>query len=67
MIGPFEEKNENKYLLVHDLNENKEVLKKMKNFGKVLEKKLKLSMVAKRLKMRKILEKLGLGLMMSCH
>ena len=28
MIGPFEEKNENKYLVLDDVDENKEVLKK---------------------------------------
>ena len=28
MIGHFEEKNENKYLVLDDVNENKEVLKK---------------------------------------
>ena len=28
MIGHFEEKNENKYLVLHDVNKNKEVLKK---------------------------------------
>ena len=30
MIGHFEEKNENKYLVLDDVNENKEVLKKYK-------------------------------------
>ena len=34
MIGHFEEKNENKYLVLDDLDENKEVLKKC---DKVLE------------------------------
>ena len=28
MIGQFEEKNENKYLLLDDVDKNKEVLKK---------------------------------------
>ena len=28
MIGQFEEKNENKYLVLDDVDENKEVLKK---------------------------------------
>ena len=28
MIGHFEEKNENKYLVLDDIDENKEVLKK---------------------------------------
>ena len=55
MIGHFEEKNENKYLVLDDANENKEVLKNMKKFGKVLKKKLKRSMVVKKLNIVKIL------------
>ena len=54
MIGHFEEKNEIKYLVLDDLDENKEVLKNMKKFGRVLKKKLKLLMVAKKFNMRKI-------------
>ena len=41
MIGHFEEKNGNKYLVLDDVNENKEVSqKKTKKFGQVLKKKL---------------------------
>ena len=54
MIGHFEEKNENKYLVLDDINENKEALKNMKKFGRVLKKKLKPLIVAKKLNMRKI-------------
>ena len=55
MIGHFEEKNENKYLVLDDMEENKEVSKKdMKNFGKMLKKKLKQLMVAKKLNIGKI-------------
>ena len=54
MIGHFEEKNENKYLVLDDVDENKEVSKNMKKFGKVLKKKLKRLMVAKKLNMEKI-------------
>ena len=39
MIGHFEEKNENKYLVFNDVDENKEVSKNMKQFGKVLKTK----------------------------
>ena len=67
MIGHFKEKNENKYLVLDDLDENKEVLKNMKKFGRVLKKKLKPLMVAKKLNMGKIFKKLGLSLMMICH
>ena len=41
MIGHFKEKNENKYLVLDDIDENKEALKNMKRFGRVLKKKLK--------------------------
>ena len=40
MIGHFEEKNENKQLDLDDVDESKEVLKNMKQFGKVLKTKL---------------------------
>ena len=38
MIGHFEEKNENKYLVLDDVDENKDVSKNMKTFGKALKK-----------------------------
>ena len=63
----LKKKNENKYLVLDDVDENKEVLKNIKKFGKVLKKKLKRLMVAKKLNMGKILEKLGLNLMMIYH
>ena len=65
MIGHFEEKNENKYLVLDEIDENKEVLKKMKNFGRVLKKKLKLLIVVKKLKMWKIFKKLSLSLIIT--
>ena len=54
IIGHFEEKNESKYLVLDDVDENKEASKNMKKFGKVLTKKLKQLMVAKKLNMEKI-------------
>ena len=55
MIGHFEEKNENKYLVLDDVDENKEVSKKnLKKFGKVFKNKSKRLMVAKKLNMGKI-------------
>ena len=48
MIGHFEEKNENKYLVLDDVDENKEVSKNIKKFGRVLKKKLKPLMMAKK-------------------
>ena len=64
MIGHFEEKNESKYLVLGDVDENKELMKK---FRKVLKRILKRLMVAKELNMAKILKKLGLSLMMICQ
>ena len=61
------EKNGNKYLLLDDMDENKEVSKNMKKFEKVLKKKLKRLMVVKKLNMEKIFKKLGFNLMMICH
>ena len=67
MIGHFEEKNENKYLVLDDIDENKEVLKKYEEVWEGIEKKLKLLMVAKKLNMGKIFKKLDLSLMIICH
>ena len=64
MIGHFEEKNESKYLVLGDVDENKELMKK---FGKVLKRILKRLMVAKELNMGKIFKKLGSSLMMTCQ
>ena len=53
MIGHFEEKDENKYLVLDDVDENKEVSKNMTKFGKVVKKKLKRLMVEKNLNMER--------------
>ena len=77
MIGHFEcnsiecnsieEKNEIKYLVLDDIDENKEVLKKYEEVWKGIKKKLKPLIVAKKLNTEKILKKLGLSLMMIYH
>ena len=54
MIGHVEEKNKNKYLVLDEIDENKEGLKNMKKVGRVLKKKLKPLMVAKKLNIGKI-------------
>ena len=41
MIGHFEEKNENKYLVLHDVDENKEVPKKYEEVWEGVKKKIK--------------------------
>ena len=40
MIGPFEEKNENKYLVIDDVDENKEVSKKYEEVCKGVKKEI---------------------------
>ena len=41
MIGHFEEKNENKYLVLDDVDENKEVLKKYEEVWEGIKKEIK--------------------------
>ena len=67
MIGHFEEKSGNKYLVSDDWIKSKKFQRNMKNFGMVLKKKLKWLMVAKELNAGKIFKKLVLSLMMICH
>ena len=67
MIGHFEEINENKYLVLDNVDENKEVSKKYEEVWEMLKKILKRLMVAKKLNMGKIFKKLGSSLMMTCQ
>ena len=67
MIDHLKEKNQNKYLVLDDLNENKEVLKNYSEGWKGVKKGIETIMVAKRLNMGKITWKLGSNLMMICH
>ena len=55
MIGHFEEKHGNKYLVLDDIDETKEFQRNIKKFGMELKKKLKRLMVVKKLNMGKIL------------
>ena len=54
MIGRFEEKSGNKYLVLDDVDEIKKFQRNMKKFGKVLKKKLRRLMMAKKLNMENI-------------
>ena len=54
MTGHFEQKNENKYLVLDDVDENKEVSKKNEEVWEGVKKNLKRLMVAKKLNMEKI-------------
>ena len=67
MIDHLKEKNQNKYLVLDDLDENKEVLKNYSEGWKGVKKGIETIMVAKRLNMGKITWKLGSNLMMICH
>ena len=64
MIGHFGDKSGNKQMMWMKI---KKFQINTKKFGKVLKKKLKRLMVAKKLNMGKIFKKLGLNLMMICH
>ena len=58
MIGHFEETNENKYLVLDHVDENKEFSKKYEEVWKGLKKKLKLLVVAKKIEYEKDLLKI---------
>ena len=58
MIGHFEEKNENKYLVLDGVDENKEVWKNIKKIVKVFKKKLKELMLAKKFEHGKDFQKI---------
>ena len=67
MIGHFEEKNENQYLVLDEIDENKKVLNKYKEVWEGIQKEIESINSVKKLNMGKILKKLGLSLMMVCH
>ena len=67
MIVHFEEKNNNKYLVLDDVDEYKEVSKKYEEVWEVAKKKFKRLMVEKELNMEKIFKKIRLSLMMTCQ
>ena len=67
MIGHFKEKNENKYLVLDDLDENKEVLKKYEEVWEGIKKEIETINGGEKIEYGKYLKKLGLSLMMICH
>ena len=67
MIGHFEEKNGNKYLVLDDVDANKEVLKKYEKVWEGIKKEIETINGGKKMNTGKILRKLGLSLMMICH
>ena len=58
MIGHFEEKNENKYLVLDDVDKNKEVLKKYEEVWEGIKKELKPLIVAKKIEYEKNFKKI---------
>ena len=52
-------------IVLDDIDENKEVSKNIKKFGRVLKKKLKLLKATKNLDFGKIFKKIGLSLMIA--
>ena len=67
MTRHFEEKNENKYLVLDDVDENKEVSKKYEEVWEGVKKEIETINGGKKLNMGKIFKKLGLNLTMICH
>ena len=63
MIGHFKEKNENKYLVLDDVDENKEVSKKYKEVWESFKKEIETINGGQKMNMEKIFKKLGLKLM----
>ena len=66
MIGHFEEKNGNKYLVSDDVNENK-ILKKYEEVWEGIKKETETINCGKKLNMGKIFKKLRSNLTMICH
>ena len=66
MIGCFEEKNENKYLVLDDVDENKEVSKKYEEVWEGIKKQIE-TINGGRVGYGKDLMKLGLSLMITCQ
>ena len=68
MIGHFEEKNENKYLVLDDVDENKEVSKKYEEVQEGVEKEIETINGGKNVEYIKDLKKkIGSSLMMICQ
>ena len=67
MIGHFEEKNENKCLVLDDVDENKEVSKKYDEVWEGVKKEIETINGAKKIEYGKDFKKLSLNLMMICH
>ena len=65
MIGHFEEKNGNKYLVLDDIDENKELSKKYEEVWDGIKKEIERINGGRKIKMGKIFKKLGSNLPMN--
>ena len=63
----MKKKNRNKYLVLDDVNENKEVSQKYEEVWDGIKKEIEMINGGKKMNMGKILKKLGSSLMMNCH
>ena len=67
MIGHFEEKNENKHLVLDDVDENTEVSKKCQEVQEGVKKEIETINGGKEIEYGNIFKKLALSLMMTCQ
>ena len=67
VIGHFEEKSVNKYLVLDDVDENKEVSKKYEEVWEGIKKEIETINSGKKIEYGKDFKKLGLNLTMICH
>ena len=67
MIGHFKEKNEKKYLVLDETDENKEVLKRYEEVWDGIKKEIETINGGEKIEYEKDLKKKDLSLMMICH
>ena len=67
MIGHFEEKNENKYLVLDEIDENKEVLNKDKEVWEGIKKEIETINGSEKTEYWKDFKKIDLGVIMTYH
>ena len=67
MIGLFDEENGNKYLVLDDVDENKEVLKKYEEVWEGIKKEIETINGGEKIEYGKAFKELGSNLTMICH
>ena len=67
MIGLFDEENGNKYLVLDDVDENKEVLKKYEEVWESIKKEIETINGGEKIEYGKAFKELGSNLTMICH